>query len=262
MPQKKNPDIAELARGKSGRLIGNLTGPARHPQGPAPRVQPRPPGGQGAGLRLLRPAGGPAPGVHRHDGDPDGQPRADGGAGPGRFLARHGHRGVAGQAGRAVPGGARGRGRVRQGVRGSTASSSTSSRTSSSRRSRAHLTPEVRTVLNVARPASRSGRGGGAAPSAVAVQLAELKADEQFAKISPHLAPEVRDASSTSPAPWPRATARTAARVRHLRCGGPAAQLAQLRPESKSARPEADPARRPHSSDRAGGAVDVLAVQA
>ena len=26
MPQKKNADIAELARGKSGRLIGNLTG--------------------------------------------------------------------------------------------------------------------------------------------------------------------------------------------------------------------------------------------
>jgi argininosuccinate lyase len=26
MPQKKNPDIAELARGKSGRLIGGLTG--------------------------------------------------------------------------------------------------------------------------------------------------------------------------------------------------------------------------------------------
>jgi argininosuccinate lyase len=26
MPQKKNPDIAELARGKAGRIIGNLTG--------------------------------------------------------------------------------------------------------------------------------------------------------------------------------------------------------------------------------------------
>lgn len=26
MPQKKNPDVAELARGKTGRLIGNLTG--------------------------------------------------------------------------------------------------------------------------------------------------------------------------------------------------------------------------------------------
>jgi argininosuccinate lyase len=26
MPQKKNPDMAELARGKAGRLVGNLTG--------------------------------------------------------------------------------------------------------------------------------------------------------------------------------------------------------------------------------------------
>src|SRR5690606_36558631 len=26
MPQKKNPDVAELARGKSGRFIGNLSG--------------------------------------------------------------------------------------------------------------------------------------------------------------------------------------------------------------------------------------------
>ncbi|TNY05902.1 argininosuccinate lyase, partial [Escherichia coli] len=26
LPQKKNPDIAELARGKTGRLVGNLTG--------------------------------------------------------------------------------------------------------------------------------------------------------------------------------------------------------------------------------------------
>jgi argininosuccinate lyase len=26
MPQKKNPDVAELARGKTGRVIGNLTG--------------------------------------------------------------------------------------------------------------------------------------------------------------------------------------------------------------------------------------------
>lgn len=41
----------------------------------------------------------------------------------------------------------------------------------------AHLTPEVRTVLNVPGAlASRDGRGG-TAPSAVAVQLAEVKAD-------------------------------------------------------------------------------------
>lgn len=41
----------------------------------------------------------------------------------------------------------------------------------------AHLTPEVRTVLNVPGAlASRNARGG-TAPSAVAVQLAEVKAD-------------------------------------------------------------------------------------
>lgn len=41
----------------------------------------------------------------------------------------------------------------------------------------AHLTPEVRSVLNVPGAlASRNGRGG-TAPSAVAVQLAEIKAD-------------------------------------------------------------------------------------
>jgi argininosuccinate lyase len=41
----------------------------------------------------------------------------------------------------------------------------------------AHLTPEVRTVLNVRGAlASRDARGG-TAPSAVAVQLADLKAD-------------------------------------------------------------------------------------
>ena len=40
MPQKKNPDIAELARGKSGRLIGNLDGPARDAQGAPAGVQP------------------------------------------------------------------------------------------------------------------------------------------------------------------------------------------------------------------------------
>ena len=26
LPQKKNPDVAELARGKTGRLVGHLTG--------------------------------------------------------------------------------------------------------------------------------------------------------------------------------------------------------------------------------------------
>ena len=40
MPQKKNPDVAELARGKAGRLIGNLVGAHGHAQGAPARLQP------------------------------------------------------------------------------------------------------------------------------------------------------------------------------------------------------------------------------
>ena len=68
LPQKKNPDVAELARGKSGRLIGNLTGLLVTLKGLPLVLQPRPAGGQGAAVRL----GGP---------DPSGPGR------PGRLLA-------------------------------------------------------------------------------------------------------------------------------------------------------------------------------
>ena len=51
MPQKLNPDVAELARGKAGTAIGRLTGPARDGEGAAARVRPRPAGGQAAGVR-------------------------------------------------------------------------------------------------------------------------------------------------------------------------------------------------------------------
>ena len=51
MPQKKNPDLTELIRGKSARLR-RLGHHARHAhQRPAPRLQQRPPGRPGAGLR-------------------------------------------------------------------------------------------------------------------------------------------------------------------------------------------------------------------
>ena len=54
LPQKKNPDIAELARGKAGPADRRPHRLARHAQGPAARVQPRPPGGQGAAVRRPR----------------------------------------------------------------------------------------------------------------------------------------------------------------------------------------------------------------
>ena len=62
LPQKKNPDIAELARGKAGRLIGNLTGLLATLKGLAAGVQPRPARGQGAAVRLRRPG---RPGARR-----------------------------------------------------------------------------------------------------------------------------------------------------------------------------------------------------
>ncbi len=71
MPQKKNPDIAELARGKAGRLVGNLTGTADDAQGSPARVQPRPAGRQGAGLRFGRDARARAARIRRHGRDAD-----------------------------------------------------------------------------------------------------------------------------------------------------------------------------------------------
>ena len=92
MPQKKNPDIAELARGKSGRLIGNLAGLLA-----TLKAQPlaynrdlqedkEPVFDSVAQLELLL-AGDGRPGQQ-----PDVQRRADGGAGAGRLHAGHRYR--------------------------------------------------------------------------------------------------------------------------------------------------------------------------
>ena len=113
MPQKKNPDVAELARGKAGRLIGGLTGLLVDAQGPAAGLRPGPAGGQGAGLRRGRAAAARAARAGRAGGHHDASTR------PGwRAAAPEGfalatdvaewlvrHRG-------AVPGGARGRRRA------------------------------------------------------------------------------------------------------------------------------------------------------
>ena len=44
MPNKKNPDPAELVRGRAARVIGELTGLPRDAQGPAAGLPARPPG--------------------------------------------------------------------------------------------------------------------------------------------------------------------------------------------------------------------------
>ena len=57
MPQKLNPDVAELARGKAGTAIGRLTGLLAIVKGLPLAYDLRPAGGQAAGLR--RPPGHP-----------------------------------------------------------------------------------------------------------------------------------------------------------------------------------------------------------
>ena len=54
LPQKKNPDIAELARGQGRPAHRRPHRLAGHAQGPPARVQPRSPGGQGAAVRHAR----------------------------------------------------------------------------------------------------------------------------------------------------------------------------------------------------------------
>jgi hypothetical protein len=55
LPQKKNPDIAELAAGQGRSADRQPHRLPRHAQGPPARVQPRPAGGQGAAVRRARP---------------------------------------------------------------------------------------------------------------------------------------------------------------------------------------------------------------
>ena len=113
MPQKKNPDIAELTRGKSGRLIGNLTGllatlkglPLAYNRDLQEDKEPL--------IDSLDAAGTAAAGAHRADRDADFRHRPDGDDGRRRVLAGHRHRRMAGQAGCAVPGRARSGGPVR-----------------------------------------------------------------------------------------------------------------------------------------------------
>jgi argininosuccinate lyase len=81
MPQKKNPDVAELARGKTGRVVGHLMGLLHAHEGPAARLQQGQPGRQGAALRQRRHAEGHAARLRRAGARHHGQGRGDGARG-------------------------------------------------------------------------------------------------------------------------------------------------------------------------------------
>ena len=65
MPQKKNPDVPELARGKTGRVVGHLMGLLDADEGPAAGLQQGQPGRQGAAVRHRRHAQGHAAHLRR-----------------------------------------------------------------------------------------------------------------------------------------------------------------------------------------------------
>ena len=78
MPQKKNPDMAELIRGKSGRLIGNLMSLLVHAERLADRLQSRSSGGQRSALRLHRHRARRTRSFHRDAAGVEGQSRTNG----------------------------------------------------------------------------------------------------------------------------------------------------------------------------------------
>ena len=110
MPQKKNPDVLELARGHAGRTIGELTGLLARPQGPAARVRQGPAARQGAGVPRPRRPARRARRAHGPRRRPAPGSRPDGGGGLGRPSPRDGARGRAREARHPVPRGARDRG--------------------------------------------------------------------------------------------------------------------------------------------------------
>ena len=103
MPQKKNPDIAELARGKSGRLIGDLTGLLATLKGLPTAYARRSAGRQGGRVRPGRYARSAAARLHRHGQDHALRRRPPGRGSSDRLRAGHRHRRMARQERGAVP---------------------------------------------------------------------------------------------------------------------------------------------------------------
>ena len=174
MPQKKNPDVAELARGKAGRLIGDLTGLLATLKG-LPLAYNRdlqedkePVFDAVDTLEVLLPAFAGMVATLLFDTErmaalaPQGFALATDIA---EWLVR---------AGRAVPGGARGRRHLRAGLRGAGDRAVGPVRRRPGR-DLAHLTPEVRAVLSVEGSLASRDAVGGTAPTRVAEQLDRVR---------------------------------------------------------------------------------------
>ena len=173
MPQKKNPDVAELARGKAGRLIGDHAGLLATLKG-LPLAYNRdlqedkePVFDAVDTLHLLLPACTGMIETLAFD-----TARLESLAATG-FLAGDRHRRVVGAPRRPVPGGPRAGRRVRARLR----AARDRARRAQRRRLRGDLddlTPEVRDVLTVAGSVASRASFGGTAPERVVEQAGRL----------------------------------------------------------------------------------------
>ena len=168
MPQKKNPDVAELARGKAGRLVGDLTGLLTTLKG-LPLAYNRdlqedkePVFDAVDTLEVLLPAFAGMVATLIFDTE-----RLESLAPQGFSLATDVAEWLV-RAGRAVPGRARGRRRVRARAARRAASSCGTSPTRTSPAICRHLTPGVRAVLSVEGSLASRDATGGTAPVRVA----------------------------------------------------------------------------------------------
>ncbi len=175
MPQKKNADIAELARGKAGRLIGGLVTVLTMLKGlpltyDRDMQEDKEPVVRRGGHARARAAG-----AGRHDLHDDGA----GGSPRGRRAERvhPGDRGgrMAGPVGRAVPGGARGHRLSSWPCAWRANADSTRCPTRTWRAVSPHLTPEVRSVLSVRGALASRTAPGSTGPGPVADQLAAVQ---------------------------------------------------------------------------------------
>ena len=103
MPQKKNPDMAELVRGKTGRVYGGLMAMPHHPEGTSPRLQQGHAGGQGGGIRRGGHREDVPEGLRSHDRHHDHSPGQYEKGGAGGLHQCHRSGGLPGEEGNALP---------------------------------------------------------------------------------------------------------------------------------------------------------------
>ena len=104
MPQKKNPDVCELIRGKAGRVFGGPSDSAGDDEGAAPGLQQGYAGGQGGGVRRHRHGEGLPGGAHPHDGHHNGAAGQYEGGGQEGIFERHRLRRLPDEEGASLPG--------------------------------------------------------------------------------------------------------------------------------------------------------------